>query len=229
MACDGPDTFRTVNGGQRTGTDVGDMRYWCSPGAPTNGHLMTSVQTVEVAVLSFSPTRVFNNVRRVCFDINMNNLGEGKWVNLFVIPNADVVRLGGRLDYSSGNASLDPGQPAIPPGGYNLVFLRGTTLGYSDNSGTIRFEWWGAHAGNMEPTAGPRHPLCVEDLENGQLRYSIYRPETRTVGVRTGPGSLPDGDVRVIWQDGSYNPDKHGPPADGSLTWHYDNLTVTER
>ena len=43
--------------------------------------------------------------------------------------------------------------------------------------------------------------------------------------TRTGPGNLPDGDVRVIFQDGNYNPSKHG--GEGAITWHWDNITIS--
>ena len=51
---------------------------------------MTALDTGSIATLSFSPKQTFNNVTRVCWDQNMNNLGEGKWINVFVVPAADV-------------------------------------------------------------------------------------------------------------------------------------------
>ena len=37
--------------------------------------------------------------------------------------------------------------------------------------------------------------------------------------------AYPTGPVKVIFQDGSYNPVKHGGSAD-RLTWHWDNIAI---
>jgi hypothetical protein len=50
-------------------------------------------------------------------------------------------------------------------------------------------------------------------------------PGVASTETRTGPGNLPDGPARVIFQDGSYNPDKHG--GTGGITWHWDNIQIS--
>ena len=228
MSCGGPETTRTVTGGQ-AGDAVNvagsDLMWWCPQGA---GHFMTAVDTGQVAVLSFTPKQTFNNVQKVCWQQNMNNLGEGKWPNLFIIPAGDVAAHGGALHYSAGpvvrarpdrvhdarrwvQLHLDPRQPAGIPGtggGYRQIL-----------------DQWGSTDNNMELTGGPRHPICVTDLKNGTIRYEVYQTAAGSVQTYTQPGSFPTGAVKVIFQDGSYNPTKHA--GTGHLTWHWDDITIS--
>ncbi|MET0326658.1 MAG: hypothetical protein ABW219_15685, partial [Ilumatobacteraceae bacterium] len=100
-ACAGPDTFRTIRGGQVAPTQVdvsnSQLVWYCAPAGPSSGHFMTAVDTTGIATLSFSPAQTFTNVRKVCWDQNMNNLGEAKWMNFFVAPASDVAAHGGNL------------------------------------------------------------------------------------------------------------------------------------
>lgn len=232
--CHGPDTYRTVAGGQTVPgfIDVsGSELIWhCAPtGDPASGHLMTAVDTAGIATLSFSPKTPLTNVRKVCWDQNMNNLGTGKWVNMFVVQNAHVLANGGDLNYAAGLELPFGGVPLMPPpGSFNFTHFRGSAHAYNvnaDGSQTKIFDQWGAFDANMETSPAPRHPICVEDLENGTLRYSIYQPAEGAVQTYTGPGALPNGEVRVILQDASYNPTKHDGSAD-RLTWHWDRIGI---
>ncbi len=65
----------------------------------------------------------------------------------------------------------------------------------------------------------------MQDLGNGSMRVTVERPSGRTdTWVRDG--GFPDGQVRVMFQDGSYNPSKHNAPPGNPLTWHWDNIAV---
>jgi hypothetical protein len=72
---------------------------------------------------------------------------------------------------------------------------------------------------------------CVTDLENGTLDV--------TQGSLHGviAGQIPNGQIRVVFNDDNYNPDKHfstdvergaaGLPGDPRLTWHWDNIAIS--
>lgn len=243
-ACEGPTTHRTIDGARRVGDH--DARtlpvvYWCEPGGPGTGHVMTSVDTLSVATISFSPKQTFTDVTRVCFDVNMNNLGEGRWAGLFVVPASDVAANGGGLDYHAGTVEPDFDTTArgMPVGGVGLTFLRGTALVHEGrghgNSAVEIYETWAAWDDNMEPTSGPRRQICLTDNGNGTLTLDKYQPKNpdclgtqsdwwRPPCHHTFPGALPDGEVKVILQDAAYDPVKHaGVP---NTTWHWDNLIV---
>ena len=228
MSCGGPETTRTVTGGQ-AGDAVNvagsDLMWWCPQGA---GHFMTAVDTGQVAVLSFTPKQTFNNVQKVCWQQNMNNLGEGKWPNLFIIPAGDVAAHGGALHYSAGPSfDLDPSEFTMPAGGFNFTWIRGSLLAFQGTGGayTQILDQWGSSDNNMELTGGPRHPICVTDLKNGTIRYEVYQTAAGSVQTYTQPGSFPTGAVKVIFQDGSYNPTKHA--GTGHLTWHWDDIAIS--
>jgi hypothetical protein len=228
MACGGPDTSRTIAGGQAgDAIDVAgsDLIWWCPQGA---GHFMTAVDTGQVAVLSFTPKQTFVNVHQVCWEQNMNNLGEGKWPNLFIIPSGDVASHRGALHYSAGPSfGLDPSEFTMPAGAFSFTWFRGTFTGWQGTGGAYNrlFEQWGSSDDNMEPTGGPRHPICVTDLENGNIRYDVYQTKSGSVQSYTQPGSFPNGSAKVIFQDGSYNPNKHA--GTGHMTWHWDNIAIS--
>lgn len=232
-ACHGPDTYRTVTAGQRTGPgyiDVADsdLIWHCAPGGAANGHVMTAVNTGGVATLSFAPKQAFRNIHEVCWEQNMNSLGGGKWANLHVVPAADVDAHGGDLNYAAGLEVPFGGIPLQPPpGAFNFSYLNASLHGYvvqPDGSQTKVIDKWGAWEQNMETSPAPRYRFCIEDLENGHLRVTAFQKAQGTYVTDTFDGALPDGDVRVIWQDAAYNPDKHD--STGHLTWHWDTLAV---
>jgi hypothetical protein len=191
---------------------------------------MTAVDTVGIATLSFTPKQTFNNVHKVCWDQNMNNLGEGKWMNFFVAPASDVAAHGGNINYAAGSGLAFGGiDQMLPPGAFDFTWLRGSVSAHNiggDGAYNVIFDEWGSTDANMELTSAPRHRICIEDLENGTLRYSVYQTATASVQTYTSVGALPNGEVKVIWQDASYNPTKHNGSGT-TLTWHWDNLEVS--
>jgi hypothetical protein len=254
-SCQGPDTYRTVQQPSlRTGTaytnvDVtnSELVWFCAPGNDSaKGHMMTAIDTGSIATLSFSPKQVFNNVRQVCWDMNMNNLGEGKWVNVFVVPASDVAAHGGDLAYAAASGEEGAGTAAVPQklpaGAFDFTWLRGTVMVYRHGGGTSHsktFEQWmsqdptdtngnGAIDPADRPTRGiatssaPRFTTCLDDAAN---RITVERPDGST-DTYSYDLAFPQGQVRVIFQDASYNPTKHNG-FENHLTWHWDNITVS--
>jgi hypothetical protein len=180
-------------------------------------------------VLSFSPKQTFDDVSRVCFDINTNdNIGSGKWINVWVVPLASVAANGGRFDFAD-EPDLDPEQGVAGPDDFHFKYFDGSL------EGPDGFFWW--EWPNRASESATRFTQCVEQTGPNQLTYTRDLPcdgngdgridagvcETLT---RNTAGNLPDGPVRVIFQDGSYNPDKHGTVT-GGITWHWDNLIIS--
>lgn len=224
MACGSVATLRDISGGQVTGDDVvtEGLVYHCPN---TTGHMMTAVDTGAVAILSFSPDRAFSNITEVCWDQNVNNLGTGKWVNVHIVPEATFQANGGAMHYVAGADSfgLDPTEIPTPPGALTLTHLRGSYQAWQGNgAGGTQIMWQGGPA-DMDPSPAPRYRHCVTDIAGPNLRFTIARP-TGITETFDRPGTMPQGDVRVIWQDGSYNPSKHD--GTGHLTWHWDTISV---
>lgn len=224
LACQGPTTLRDIVGGQSTGPDVDGLVYHCAPGGSDTGHFMTVVDTSAVAILSFSPAQAFTDVNRVCWDQNVNNLGEGKWVNVHIVPEAVFQANGGAMHYVNGQGfGLDPSEITAPAGVLTVTTLRGSFQAWQGNgSGGSLLMWQGGPA-DMDSSPAPRYRHCVEDIDGPNLRFTVVRP-TGEVQTFDRPGTMPDGPARVIFQDGSYNPDKHA--GTGHLTWHWDNVVV---
>jgi hypothetical protein len=81
------------------------------------------------------------------------------------------------------------------------------------------------------PIADPKKRVttCLHDLRNGQVEV-IQERWDGTVDITTLPGAFPRGEVRVVWQDVSYNPDKaETRPLHNGYTWHWDNLFVSSQ
>ena len=234
MACNGPTTFRTVHqpplqwGTAHSNVDVtaSELVWYCAPGNdPAKGHMMTGYDTGSIATLSFSPKQTFSNVSRVCWDQNMNNLGEGKWLNIFIVPAADVAAHGGDLAYAAGSGLGFGGIPLLlPPGAVDFTWLRGSTESnkiYPDGSYHRDFSHWQSNARGMATESASRFTICVTSGRD----VSIERPDGST-DVLPYNITFPTGAVRVIFQDASYNPTKHAG-SEQFLTWHWDNITIS--
>ena len=235
MACEGPTTFRSlpaVTPADFAVIDPGSTSniYYCAPGNDAaKGHMMTTIDTTGVAVLSFSPKQTFTNVRKVCFDINTNNnIGAGKWVNAWIVPVGSVAANGGRFDFAD-EPALDIDQQAPGPDDFHFKYMDGSLVGPND------FIWWEWNRRASE--SATRFTQCVEQTAPGQLTYTrdlpvdangdgVVDPGVAETVTRTGAGDIPRGAVRVIFQDGSYNPEKHGSVT-GAITWHWDNINIS--
>jgi hypothetical protein len=201
------------------GPDVGVV-YWCHP-AGANAHMMTSFNTSHYAQVNFAPKPTFNDADKVCWDQNRTDLGSRHWTQLVVVPLDTFEANDDRLDYVASRFSpTGPGKYGIHPTDETLLieFGRGkprVQIGQSvqDINGL---------AWNAGSDKASRYEHCVENTASG-LRV--------TIDGGTGPiaynyqGSLPSGDVRVIFQQDLYNPDK-APGTPNAYTWHWDNIVI---
>lgn len=249
--CNGPTTYRTVNqiplqwGVKHTNVDIvnSEMVWWCAPGNDTaKGHMMTALDTESIAAMAFSPKQILTDVIKVCYDQNMTNLGEGKWLNIFIVPAAHVAANNGDINYLAGSGVPFGGiDQRLPPGAVDFTWLRGSIGSHKilpDGSYDEQFSQWmsidptdtngdGVVGPGDAPTRGmgadpaPRFKVCIDD---GTNKVVIQRPNG-TTDTYDYSVAFPAGQVRVIFQDASYNPTKHNG-ADNHLTWHWDNISI---
>jgi hypothetical protein len=235
MNCQGPTTTRTVDISNHS-----NLFWWCAPGNdPTKGHIMVGHETSGYAIVAFSPKPVFTDVAEVCWDQNMTNLGGGKWFNVQIVPESIYLshpnlnprrveeREGPyRMDYTSPGFNFD-----ISPGDFNIQYAPtfglknfvGSLSLWTDNS-TDQFVFdttgdvW--TSGDDKAT---RFKHCMIDNGNGTLTIT----QARTTGTvsHTVNASLPNGRVKILFQDDTYDSIKHdGRP--GFKTWHIDNIII---
>jgi hypothetical protein len=234
-SCGNPhETQRTVH---LTANSQDQAFYACLPGDdPAKGHVMTSVNTEGYAIAWFSPKQVFNNVRRVCWDQNLTDLGGGKWTQVVLVAEPQARAHGGDLGYT-GPGFQDPSGPTTQIHASNPADIGGAKVFQGG------FEIWrgGDVTGSQDYwsySGGPgtqgfadkaaRFQHCMVDNEDGSVTISQARPDGRTY-TQTVRGDLPDGPVRVVFQDDNYNPDKHdgtSTPSDARYTWHWDNIQI---
>jgi hypothetical protein len=217
MACEGPDTTRTVHGDHHE-----EMYWWCAPRGPDSGHMMTSMGNMSgYSIVAFSPNQVFPDVNRVCFDINMTAM-DRKWFEVAIVPEAAFQANGRRLDYVSPGAE-DVDQTAARTGPGFVVLEGGSdpTAGAGITIGRQKAlqDPQGFSAGTDKAT---RFEHCMWDDGQGRIHYTLATPGSPH--VLSAPGSFPDGPARVIFKDHSYDPGKGGGAPFG--TWHWDNIEI---
>jgi hypothetical protein len=234
-ACEGPETARTVHLG--SGYDQLEEMFWhCAPGGdPAKGHVMTSLNPLGYAYLWFSPNVYFNNVRQVCWDQNLTNMGGRKWTQVSISTRAEVERVQaqvGRLDlgFSHPGFQVDGGASTgvIPTnqtvavwqfGGLQHLYTGGIELG--TNPGYFP-------SYKIEDVA-TRYRHCMTDNGNGTITLSQENgpPDAKYVVSSTVPGAFPDGEVRVAFVDANYDPPKDGEYQPNQNTWHWDAITIS--
>jgi len=257
MACGGPTTYRLVDGGGHPE----QMVWHCAPNGPDSGHFMTSFLTAGYGQVGFSPNRTFTNVKEVCWDQSMRGLPR-KWTQVVVIPEALYQANGQRLDYVSPVVLPNPGFGGLPPGpmtqgaqgdqepalydqwqSYMLTFTNGSLDQHSRDVG--RQSWFNSF--NIEDSA-PRFRQCFVDGEDGYVYHyndvpkpdwwsdpATWDPKRNVIRL---PGSVPNGTVRVIFQDDTYDALKGDNPdpacsvgttsCQPETTWHWDTIHVDE-
>ena len=200
---------------------------------------MTSVNTEGYVIAWFSPKQTFANVRRVCWDQNIQNLGGGKWTQVLFLTEAEVARVDGALGYTSPEFS-DPGGTGTASGkGSHGVKLEGGAMTSWSSVGT----WNLYEAGTVQrPFSGdvgvssdkaPRYQQCITDNENGTLTAVRSGPDGTVTS--TAQGEIPDEPIRVVFEDDNYNPDKHNDGSTDGIarnsgagyTWHWDNIQIS--
>jgi hypothetical protein len=242
MACNAPPSLRDVNlhGATQPGSVdvVGNSVWWCAPGGEaTRGHVMTSMSLVAYGHLDFSPSQTFSDVERICWDMNRSELGGRKWAQVSVIPEAQFQANGGNLDY------VDPGLQGdvaaagehLGPGAFQFFTFRSATRfsnggpdpsANTDDRSIQTLDAFGT-AATDEAT---RYRHCLTETAGG-VELTIARG-TNPAAVRTKAGGdfhFPDGPVRVIFQDVTYDSIKGDLPfgeAQRTNTWHWDNVEV---
>ena len=159
----------------------------------------------------------------------MTELGGGKWTSVVLVAKADADRYKKDLGFV-GPGFQDPNGPStgvIPStaSGGAKMFQGGFEVWRGDDvTGSLS-----SRVTTDDKAARYRH--CMVDNENGTVTLSQARPDGSTA-TATVSGDLPDGEVRVVFQDDNYNPDKHfdgseRPPAGSHLyTWHWDNIQI---
>lgn len=234
--CGGPLTNRTVNwpdrpvgpDGVQRSTSAGEAAYWCAPGGVATGHLMTAFLTHGYAHLDFSPKERFVDVRKVCWDQNVTNLGNRKWTQVTIAPTTMTDPVAPRLDFTY------PGFRIGGPASWGLgleydAFMFASTQGNAEAfTGDSRIHGSGYENDQTVSDKAKRVTTCLTDLRNGEIEVSQQRVDD-SVTVTVLPGEFPVGESRVIFQDVSYNPDKaESPPTvSNPYTWHWDNLFVS--
>lgn len=219
--------------------DISQAFYQCAPGGdPTKAHAMVSTNTEGYTTVWFSPKQTFTDVKRVCWDQNITDLKPEKWTGvLFLVPSEytgpnSISR--GRLDLGYDTHDFPDGPTADQGPALNGISThQGTVESFSNGANRFSFS-----RGTNTDKAG-RYQHCVVDNDNGTLTVTVNRvatvpgvpPSTNTIG-QIGPGSIPDGPIRVVFTDEQYNPDKHQVPevprdSSGLYTWHWDNLLVS--
>ena len=237
--CGAPSTTRTIrwpdDGGDETPTrttDPGDTVYWCAPGGPGSGHLMTTFHTVGYAHVDFSPKRTFDYVARVCWDQNVTNLGNRKWTQVAIAPVSVARDVAPRLDWTHPGFRDNFGPASWGLGLDGGVFLFSSTQG---NAETYTGGGPSAQDFSNDPDVTDkikRVTTCLTDLENGDIKVEQERYSGR-VETSVMPGAFPNGQVRVVFQDVSYDPQKafeeSAPRVTDPYTWHWDNLLISAK
>ena len=220
------------------------MLWQCSPGGdPAKGHLMSAMNTTGYGILSFSPNQTFNNVGQVCWDINATDLGGGKWTNVILVPAAEYTRHPNkvakhpaegpyRMDYTTFGFNADNG-PAVTSTSRPATCSAATSRSGLKNFRETLTLFHGDHAlwsnaGRLPVTAdkAARFKHCMIDTPAGvQITRDRVGGGTDTYTV---PGvHMPDGDVRVIFQDDNYDPPKRDGYSPANNTWHWDNIQIS--
>jgi hypothetical protein len=223
MDCGAPASQRVVHA-----ANPDELFWWCGPrpDAPkSSGHLMTSMNTTGYAQVNFAPSEPLTDVRKVCWDQNMTDLGGRKWTQVVIVPEATYERNDNTLAYVKPGLETDVAVKgvALTDGVFMFEMLKGSTAVYYGRT-VYEPNYIGFQAADDKSR---RFKHCITDLGNGTIQIDLERDaETET---RISGGSFPPGPVRVVFQDDNYNPPK-SPPETADVpepfTWHWDNIEI---
>ncbi len=216
-ACQGPTTLRDVHV-----DNPAEMFWHCAPAGPDSGHVMTSMYTTGYAQVNFSPNETFTDINRVCWDQNQTEMGGRKWTQVVVVPESTYAANGFQLNYIKPPLQNDVAVNGIRIDGSTFLFdmLRGSTTTFV-GQGLVDQNVLGFTTTDK----ARRFKTCITDLGNGNVRIELERAVG--IEVRTLRGALPDGRVRVIFQDDSYDPPKDAASNNTLTTWHWDNIDIS--
>ena len=228
-------TFQQINT-SRVGNPDDQTVWYCAPGDdPGRAHMMTGLTTFAYAHLDFMPNQTFQDVRKICFDVNWSEMGGRKWMQVAVVPESYFQANNSRMSYALPSLEGD-GNVAV-----KAVLVRNGTFLYSAFRSSMETITGGASSADGDQSFGsgfndgsryhdkaPRFTNCIEDVGNNQIRISrpnfpneLGGPETRTMR-----GRFPDGQARVIFQDVTYDGPKGDNVSDDMVTWHWDNILI---
>lgn len=214
---------RQVGDGETYDLDVADVVYWCAPKGPESGHMMTAFNTNSYAQVAFSPAQMFDDVRQVCWDQNMTDLGVRKWTQVIVVGADDFIANDERLDYVSPRVQEGPGAAGVRLTDETFLFemVQGSTVvHHGQHTTSADFK------GFVTEDKAKRYTTCLVDQGDGTIEVTLERDDGAE--VRVLEGSFPDGPARVIFQDDTYNAPKSPPklPVSDPFTWHWDEILV---
>jgi hypothetical protein len=231
--CGAPTTLRDVHlhasAGPGTAAAAGDAIWWCAPGGDASrGHVMTSQSLVGYGTIDFSPKQVFHDVTEVCWDMNRTEMGGRKWAQVTIVPEAEYQATGGLLNYVQSNLEGDVGAAGTTMNaGFMLSTARSATWMQLPNDDDLILD---SGAGDTGSDKATRLRHCVSDTAAG-VRITIHWPDGREMADATRTGyHLPDGPVRVIFQDATYDSlkgDMSQAQALQTNTWHWDNISIS--
>jgi hypothetical protein len=222
MACGAPTTSRTVRPDNRS-----ENFWWCAPGGADTGHVMAGMNSSGYSISGFAPRQAFTNIRSICWDQNLTDLGGGKWMVLTLVPANTMISQTAqptspyRLDYTLPEFDADNA-----PGDFNIqraqrwqFKLFRNNLNIFNSMGSSSVGVWSTGAGFIAGAdVATRYRHCLTENAAGQIVVT-----QRGVSWNT-TARFPDGLMYVIWADDTYDADKHG--GTGSYTWHFDNIEV---
>ncbi len=231
-SCGDPNTTsRTINLGPGESQAATEQAFFsCLPGGdPAKGHVMTSVNTEGYVIAWFSPKQTFTDVHNVCWDQNLTDLGGGKWTQVVFLTPGEIGGNSADLGFTSPEFP-DNGGPSSPRGdaAFGVKMFKGGLVAWQNGSFT-----GGDVPGTTTSDKAARFQHCVTDQENGRLSVSIAQPDG-TVSTGEIAGSIPNGPIRVVFEDDNYNPDKHfsasgarSRDSSNLYTWHWDNIQIS--
>lgn len=245
--CDGPNTSREVSivhdkADAATYEDFDEMFWWCAPKGPESGHLMTGVITGGYNIAWFSPKPVFDDVRKVCWDINVTQMSSRKWTQVLFVTEEEShsypsERGSGGYDLGFTNPIFRADNPDSvgPSTGIDPKFDDLAGLQILQNGWIAWFEGsdhWAPEFPKGEPVQNytdkmARYTHCIEQVTPDTIRITQDRPESHGGSQQVDKqGKIPAGPVRVVFQDDNYNPPKADEYLPDTNTWHWDNIEV---
>ncbi len=208
LSCGSPATKRTLDKSDRSSSF-----YVCNPGpSGTNQHGMTSVGHVDsYSVAWFSPKQTFSSISEVCWDVNISTdvLGHRQWWEVSVEPvdGPDVTA----ISWLAGTANVpDYGE------------ARAVVLGFGpDNPPYAKLSVGNDVVGEGSPDDPEargdvriRRPHCLTWNEDLTVTYSTVDGEGEPfIWTTETPVDLPAGELKVVFKDHNYTPNKDCTPC----------------
>ena len=252
VACQGPTTDRNVAiGGPASNVDFSQMFWHCAPGGSDTGHVMTGLSTTGYNIVWFSPKPQFTAVQKVCWDINATMMSRRKWTQVVFVSAADSIRFpagtatqgSGFTSKARGSGGFDLGFPnpdhrtgSGPSTGIDPIHpiagfmsLDGSANYFVNAGWTSQFNGPNYHGDPQDrdqtTDKAARYKHCLERVGTTQVKLTRDTPGQGTVSY-TMSGTIPQGAVRVVFEDDEYDGVKDDRWQANLLTWHWDNIQV---